>query len=127
MDNFYLDVSSLLETFKVTDITVYPKAEKDTYEHGHHVRKYLEPESREEPFIPNSLNTYRSIVQLRLEQGNTKEYNAIWISSGTYAVDTLVKHKDKVYRVNEIKDLSDYSNATFYYLIGEDDLDVDQL
>lgn len=122
---FYMDVTALLETFG-TDLTVYPKSDAgkwvdgiwkpDASEDGIHVN---------EPFIPDTLVSSRSVSLIIQDIGKVDNYDAIWLSSGVYPTDTVIDHHGKRYVVQTFNDLTDYSNVTIYYLKGESNIAKD--
>ena len=119
--SFYMDMSSLLNTFK-TKLTVYPiEKSKGNWVNGIWEENEVKPLKVEEPFIPNSRNSflYSSVILIENEAGKISEYNATWISKGDYCINTTVEHNNKKYIVKYIKDLSDYSNVHIYYLEGQ--------
>lgn len=120
---FYMDVTGLLDAFAV-EIKVYPKPNED-------VGGWVDAEWQEaptpepfkvyEPFIPNSRIGMESLVSLIRDTGQFERYAAVWISKGEYPLKTIIEHKGKRYSVEQIKDLTDYSNASLYYLESEED------
>ncbi|MDO4458088.1 MAG: hypothetical protein Q4B83_07210, partial [Ligilactobacillus murinus] len=61
-----------------------------------------------------------SIVSLLKDVGRIEQYNAIWLSSHEFPTQTIVKQKDKFYRVVNVQDLSNYSNVYMYYMQSEE-------
>lgn len=118
---FYMDVSSLLKTFAVK-VKVWPKSRDGHYDELGiwHDSNDGKPLIVNEPFIPSSRIGLYSVMQQIKEVGKVDQYNAVWISSGSYGSGTICEHADKKYVVTDIKDLSSYSNATIYYMADEE-------
>lgn len=119
---FFMDLTSLLDAFAVK-IRVYPAADEDI---GGWVKGQWqqapngEPFTLEEPFVPNSRVGWESVVAMLRDTGQANKFAAVWFSKGVYPIKTVVEHNDKRYTVEQIKDLTDYSNVTIYYLEAED-------
>ncbi len=125
---FYLDMSSVLDTFK-TEVKVVSNSSNGEWVDG----QWQEATSTQEqvfyePFIPNDLVGQYSLMNMLRETGNVTEFNAIWLSSvPNFEIGTIVQHKDKNYKIVNIQDLSDYSNVTMYYLQSEEGNDGNKL
>ncbi|AZZ67186.1 hypothetical protein [Lactobacillus johnsonii] len=125
---FYLDMSSVLDTFK-TEVKVVSNSSNGEWVDG----QWQETTSTQEqvfyePFIPNDLVGQYSLMNMLRETGNVTEFNAIWLSSvPNFEIGTIVQHKDKNYKIVNIQDLSDYSNVTMYYLQSEEGNDGNKL
>ena len=118
---FYLDFTSILDTFK-TEVIVYKKISGyDDY--GRWQRTENETEVFYEPFVPNDRQGLYSVVSVLRDVGKVPQYNAVWISSQKVELNTKVEHAGKFYRVADIQDLTTYSNVTLYYLESEDKSD----
>ena len=125
---FYLDMSSVLDTFK-TEVKVVSNSSNGEWVDG----QWQETTSTQEqvfyePFIPNDLVGQYSLMNMLRETGNVTEFSAIWLSSvPNFEIGTIVQHKDKNYKIVNIQDLSDYSNVTMYYLQSEEGKDGNKL
>jgi hypothetical protein len=118
---FNMDVTSLIEAFGV-DLTIYPATDKQgEYVDGHWVPEQADPIEVTEPFLPNSRIGMYSINRMLRETGTTAEYEAVWISKETSVpFNSVVERKGRRYIVVDVKDLTNYSNATVYYLSAEE-------
>lgn len=121
---FYMDMTSVLDTFK-TEVKVISESTSCEWIDG------LPKENTEheeqvfyEPFVPNDLVGQYSMMNMLRDVGNVTQYNAIWISKTSgFKTGTIVRHKDKNYKIVNIQDLTDYSNVTMYYLQSEEGQD----
>ena len=116
---FYLDMTSTLNMFK-TKVTVYPDTKGGSWVDGEWQENKAEPVTYYEPFIPNSLQTMYSLINILRDTGHVEQYNAVWISAHDYPTQTLVEHNGKKYRITQEQDLKDYSNVSVYYLQSEE-------
>lgn len=117
-----MDMSALLDMFAV-DIRVSPATNEDIggwVDSEWKTAPKPEPFVVHEPFLPNSRVGMENIVALIRDTGQAQKYAAVWLSKGEYPIKTIVEHKGKQYSVEQIKDLTDYSNVTIYYLESED-------
>ena len=108
----YLDFKAVLDMFAV-DLTVYPKSDETVWIDGEAKRVESEPVELTEPFVPNNLIGQYSIVSLLKDVGRIEQYNE-------FPTQTIVKQKDKFYRVVNVQDLSNYSNVYMYYMQSEE-------
>ena len=125
---FYLDMSSVLDTFK-TEVKVVSNSSNGEWVDGQwQEATSIQEQVFYEPFIPNDLVGQYSLMNMLRETGNVTEFNAIWLSSvPNFEIGTIVQHKDKDYKIVNIQDLSDYSNVTMYYLQSEEGNDGNKL
>ena len=125
---FYLDMSSVLDTFK-TEVKVVSNSSNGEWVDGQwQEATSIQEQVFYEPFIPNDLVGQYSLMNMLRETGNVTEFNAIWLSSvPNFEIGTIVQHKDKNYKIVNIQDLSDYSNVTMYYLQSEEGKDGNKL
>lgn len=125
---FYLDMSSVLDTFK-TEVKVVSNSSNGEWVDGQwQEATSIQEQVFYEPFIPNDLVGQYSLMNMLRETGNVTEFNAIWLSSvPNFEIGTIVQHKDKNYKIVNIQDLSDYSNVTMYYLQSEEGNDGNKL
>lgn len=114
-----MDFSSVLAGFGIP-LTVYFKPEKGgKYVRGEWIKtEWAEWETKEvnEPFIPSSLVTQSPIQTRYPEGGKIEEYDMIWYSSETVAMQSLVKNGKRMYSVENAVPYTDYSNVTQYGL-----------
>ena len=129
--SFFLDMTSVMKMFQ-TEIKVISNVIDGQAVEGKWVRgRWVEQtaESKEEvqtfyePFVPNTRQDMYSLVDALRDTGHVTKFNAVWISSQKFPMQTLVEHNSHRYRVVDIQDLTDYSNVTLYYLESEEKSD----
>lgn len=127
---FYISVIDMLDEFG-TDIEVWsydkikeasqpyiggPVIDTDTFD-----LTEIDPEKRHEPVVP--MSTTNSIISQYIGGGVSVQGDLLWISTGTYEVGTLVKvptqDSKNVFKVTNISNYKDYSDAVIYELKGD--------
>lgn len=123
MSQFYMDVMPMLDYYG-TDIEVWSadKAPKTRYVAGVKQPVKLSDEDfekRHEPVVPTSDQT--SVIAQVLAGGLEAQGDLIWLSTGTYPINTLVKVPTQggVYKVVDNSNWKDYSNLAIYVLKGD--------
>lgn len=117
---FYVDMSSVLDSFKV-DLTIYPVTEgQGDYVNGHWIPNDAAPFKVSEPFLPNSRVGMYSKNIVNRETGDNIEYEAIWYSKSAVPLKSIVDHKGTRFVVQYSTDYTDYSNINVYYLSAEE-------
>ena len=121
--SFNLVMKPVLDAF-ATKLTVYPKA-ADGAGHRENGRWIADPDPEpievEEPFLPLGRVSAYSLMLTTREVGDIQRYEAEWLSSGDYAIGTVVVHHGKRLVVRNIDDYTDYSDVTIYYLSADDE------
>lgn len=129
--SFYMDVTSMLDDYGV-DIEVW-KSDKPHTGEKKLVGGFLmsddqstlidgkTAEKRHEPVVP--VNQLTSQMMQILTGGSQTNADLMWLSSGVYPVNTVVKVPTQggYFRVTNFSNYQDYSNLTIYELKGDDE------
>lgn len=129
--SFYMDVTSMLNDYGV-DIEVYKSQKPHTGKKELVGGFYLSDEQstlpdektaekRHEPVLP--VNSMTSQIIQYLTGGTQTNADLLWLSSGKYYVNTVVKVPTQggYFRVTNFANYKDYSNLTIYELKGDDE------
>ncbi|WP_155286045.1 hypothetical protein [Lacticaseibacillus zhaodongensis] len=120
--SFYIDATSMFETF-ATSLIVYPK---NTQKDGHYEDgRWIDdpepaPKTVDEPFIPMGRVSDYSAMLMTRDTGDLQRYSAEWLSKGKYEMGTAVIVHGVRYIVRDKDDYTSYSNLTIYYLQADD-------
>ena len=129
--SFYMDVTSMLDDYGV-DIEVW-KSDKPHTGEKKLVGGFLMSDDqstlidgktaakRHEPVAP--VNQLTSQMMQILTGGSQTNADLMWLSSGVYPVNTVVKVPTQggYFRVTNFSNYQDYSNLTIYELKGDDE------
>lgn len=129
--SFYMDVTSMLDDYGV-DIEVW-KSDKPHTGEKKLVGGFLmsddqstlidgkTAEKRHEPVVP--VNQLTSQMMQILTGGSQTNADLMWLSSGVYPVNTVVKVPTQggYFRVTNFSNYQDYSNLIIYELKGDDE------
>lgn len=129
--SFYMDVTSMLDDYGV-DIEVWKSDKPHTGKKELVGGFYLSDEQstlpdektaekRHEPVVP--VNQLTSQMMQILTGGSQTNADLMWLSSGVYPVNTMVKVPTQggYFRVTNFSNYQDYSNLTIYELKGDDE------